>query len=271
MNVLGIDVGFSTTKKTSCYCALSLKDKVISFSIEPYKFDVNYDLQSIIKNQGFDIIAIDAPLTPVLISEKPKTGRKIEKLFSNGIFSNSPYRGPQPSSIAVPAQGFPLYQAGMKIVANLNSYRYLSITEIRKGCRKGIYEVLPKMTQSLLFPRQIVANRSGQFDDYLFPLLLKKSGQYRHLLDALLGEYRFSVSVEKYIENINPNRHHEELASILCSFQAVLIAIGKSTIVGFDGDNEGYYGIPSMNYWDLEWYECFAGLTSKKFKDAIII
>jgi hypothetical protein len=119
-------------------------------------------LQSIIKNQGFDIIAIDAPLTPVLISEKPKTGRKIEKLFSNGIFSNSPYRGPQPSSIAVPAQGFPLYQAGMKIVANLNSYRYLSITEIRQGCRKGIYEVIPKMTQSFLFPRQIVANRSGQ-------------------------------------------------------------------------------------------------------------
>lgn len=271
MRVLGIDVGFSATKKTSCYCAFNIENKTISFVIEPFKYDVNFDLQEVVKINEYEIITIDAPLTPMLYAERPKTGRKVEKLFSNAIFGNSPHRGPQPSSIAVPAQGFPLYQAGMKTISKLCPYTYLSISEISQGARKGIFEVLPKMTQSLLFPRQVVADRIGQFDDFLFPLLFKKSSQYRQLLESLMGEYKFSDEVERYIENINPSKHHEELASIICAFQGFLVTVGKSTIVGFRGDYEGYYALPNKDYWNLEWYNCFMQLIGKKFTDAVVI
>lgn len=271
MIVLGIDVGFSSTKKTSCYCSFRIENKVISFINQPQKFDSKYNLQELVSSECFDIIIVDAPLTPMLIEQRPKAGRKVDKLFSNGIFSNSPYRGPQPSSIAVPAQGFPLYQAGMELITNMQPYKYLTISDIKSDSSKGIYEVIPKLTQSLLFPRDVVVNRTEQIDDYLFPKLFRMSGSYRHILDRILGDYLFDDEVEQYIENISPKKYHEELASIVCAFQAVLIATKKSTFVGFEGDIEGYFALPRMEYWDLEWYECLKNLISRKFKDCVII
>jgi|GEM_PF-3696700 len=271
--ITGIDIGFSETRKTSCYCSFYIDDvnKTISFLHKPERFGVNHDIQSHLV--GTHIITVDASITPKLIIDKPKTGRKIEKLFSNGIFSNSPYRGPQPSSIAVPKQGWGLYQAGMQVVSSLFPFQYLLLSDIQTGKRKGIYEVLPKLIQSLLVPREIVANRDKQLDDYLFPLLFSSDGKFRNSIDSILGDYRFDNEVQEYINtiSINPKKYHEELAAVICSFQGVLIHIGKASFIGFAGDYEGYYALPQINYWDLEWYNCYMELIKKKFTDAVVI
>ena len=64
--ILGIDVGFSAKRKTSCYSALDIDDKskVISFLHKPVKFGTGFNLQYIAK--GMDIITVDASITPKL-------------------------------------------------------------------------------------------------------------------------------------------------------------------------------------------------------------
>lgn len=273
--IFGIDVGFSPTEETSCYCAFNIDqiNKNIFFLHKPVKFKTGFNFYPIITTET-EIITIDAPLSPKLIPARPGSGRIIEKLFSNGIFNNS-QRGPQPSSIAVPRQGWPLYQAGMKMVSSISSLQYLSISDIQNGTRKGIYEVIPKLTQSLLAPREVVVsrNKNCKLDDYLFPLLFASNGKYKNNINSMLGDYRFHNDVQDYIDKIatNPKRFHEELASIICAVQGVFFYLGKAFFVGFKGDHEGYYTLPSMDCWNLEWQNCFMDLIVNKFADTIVL
>jgi len=279
MQVLGIDLGFSPTEKTSCYCAFKVDNstKVIELYLKPIRF--NYRDKAVInwiRTNSFDVITIDAPMTPKHFDKtekaKPKTGRKIEKAFSVGIF-NSSQRGPQPSSIAVPKQGWPFYCAGMKFSSDLKPYQYLSINDIQNGLTTGIYEVIPKLTQALMVPRDVLVSRKVQIDNYLFPILFRSGGQYRYLIDNTLNEYRFSSEIEDYIHRISSNAeaYHEELAAFVCAFQALLIKLGRASIIGFDGDFGAYYALPNTSYWDKEWLDCFNHKSRAKFPNIRLI
>ncbi|MGE5495404.1 MAG: hypothetical protein ACM3S4_08920 [Burkholderiales bacterium] len=279
MQVLGIDLGFSSKYKTSCYCAFKVDSdtKEIGFLLEPTKFNYkDKTVISMIRTNAFDVITLDAPMTPKHIDEtekvKPKTGRMIEKAFSVDIFHGSK-RGPQPSSIAVPKQGWPFYCAGMKFSSNLKPYRYLSINDIQNGRTTGIYEVIPKLTQALLAPRDVLIKRKAQIDNYLFPVLFHSDSQYRYLINNILNEYYFSLEIEDYIQSISKNTkiYHEELAAFVCAFQAFIINIGRASIIGFDGDYEAYYALPDTSYWEREWLDCFYNKSRAKFPNIHLI
>lgn len=273
MQVMGIDLGFSPTKKTSCYCAFKVgtSTKEIEFLLKPVKFNYrDTAIINMIRTNSFDVITLDAPMTPQHIDEtgraKPDTGRMIEKAFSVDIFHGSK-RGPQPSSIAVPRQGWPFYCAGMQFSSDLNPYRYLSLDDIREVKPVGIYEVVPKLTQSLLVPREILVNRDDQIDNYLFPILFLRNSEYRCLINSVLDDYYFSSEIEDYICGISSNikAYHEELAAFVCAFQALLINMGKASIIGFNGDYEAYYALPNTSYWQEEWLDCFNRRSRVKF------
>jgi hypothetical protein len=274
MQVMGIDLGFSPKEKTSCYCAFKVDTdtKEIGFLLKPAKFNYrDKNIINMIRNNYFDVITLDAPMTPKHFDEaglaKPETGRMIEKAFSVDIFHSSK-RGPQPSSIAVPKQGWPFYCAGMQFASDLKPYQYLSLNDIQKGNTVGIYEVIPKLTQTLLVPREVLVNRNDQIDNYLFPILFQNNSQYRCLINSILNEFYFSSEVECYIRSISNNikTYHEELAAFVCAFQALLINIGKASIIGFDGDYEAYYALPNTAYWHQEWLDCFNRKSSVKFQ-----
>lgn len=221
MQIIGIDLGFSPTEITSCYCAFKVdkETKEISFLFEPTKFNYrDTRVINMIRSNAFDVIALDAPLTPKHIDEtgqaKPKTGRMIEKAFSLDIFSNS-QRGPQPSSIAVPKQGWPFYCAGMQFASALYPHRYLSLENIRNGETVGIYEVIPKLTQTLLMPREVLVNRNNQIDNYLFPLLFQNSSPYRQNINNALDGYYFSSEIETYINGISKQIRNTMKSSLL--------------------------------------------------------
>ena len=279
MQIIGIDLGFSPTKITSCYCAFKVdkETKEISFLFEPTKFNYrDTRIINMIRSNAFDVITLDAPLTPKHIDEtgqaKPKTGRTIEKAFSLGIFNNS-QRGPQPSSIAVPKQGWPFYCAGMQFASALNPYRYLSIENIRNGETTGIYEVIPKLTQTLLMPRGVLVKRNDQIDNYLFPLLFQISSPYRQNINNALDGYYFSSEIETYINGISKQirKYHEELAAFVSAVQALLICIGKASIVGFNGDFEAYYALPNTAFWQREWLDCFNNKSKAKCPNLQVI
>lgn len=275
MYVLGIDLGFSETQKTSCYCGLKIdrESKMIEFLFRPQKFNYHDpEFFALLRAYPFEIITLDAPLTPKHIYEReqaiPKTGRKLEKAFSLDIFHGA-RRGPQPSSIAVPKQGWPFYCAGMRFVSEMKPYRYLSLDDIRNGSTVGIYETIPKLVQALLIPREVLVSRTDQIDNYLFPRLFQKSSDYRCFLDNMLDGFSFSSEIENYINNISRNirLYHEELAAIVCAVQAFFIYTGNASFVGFDGDYEAYYALPNTAYWQEEWRDCFTKKTRNRYQD----
>src|SRR5918997_3084012 len=129
MNVLGLDVGFSITKATNSFCLLYVDEarKEIRL-VERAKRFMRGDAPELFRRLSRsypDIrwVSVDAPLTPVRLIDRPKSGRSVDKRFSKGVFHSS-QGGPQPGSISVPLQGWPLYEAGMDILEKLREARF---------------------------------------------------------------------------------------------------------------------------------------------------
>jgi NTP pyrophosphatase (non-canonical NTP hydrolase) len=132
---------------------------------------------------------------------------------------------------------------------------YVEFADFGKEASGGVIECIPKLTQALLVPRETVRERRGPVDDYLFPLLFEKKGPCRRMLDRALGDYGFTSQVEEMISEISmaPRRHHEELAAVVAAVQGALVAIGGASVVGRDGDSEGYYALPHRGDWNSDW------------------
>ncbi len=95
MDVLGLDVGFSTRDETCALCLLSVNPErreiglvgwPTCFLLENAR-DVFLRLSESHPNIGW--VSMDAPLTPVRIVYLPGVGRGVDKRFSRGAFSNS--------------------------------------------------------------------------------------------------------------------------------------------------------------------------------------
>ncbi len=208
---------------------------------------------------------MDAPLTPTRINQIPKEGRTIDKVFSKSKFSSgNGNRGPQPGSIKTPRPGWFLYNAGMdlvSIIADLNQeMNYISLLDFMNGKKKGIIEIIPKLTQSLLVPKLSVTGRGkNKIDDYLFPRLFDTTGDDRIYLDNALDNWRLDHKLESVIGLIaqRPKKYHEELASIIAAVQGAMLLIGRASIVGFCGENEGYYLLPQIDRWHPFWKDVF--------------
>jgi len=205
----------------------------------------------------------------------------LERRFSRGHFSNGK-RGPQPSSIAVPRQGWALYESGMDFSGWLTTLNFPTFCLPPLGAvlnavdlQKRTLEVLPKLTMSLLLPQITVSGRPvgrgfhGQIDNWLFPqIFCSKSAQvlpvagipglgtHSGSLFSLLGQTVIldsSVMLEADRIYAVPNNsvRHELIGAFVAAFQGALAFAGKAELVGAHGAHEGYYMLPA--YWHNDW------------------
>ena len=272
MIVIGIDLGFSEKSKTSAFCKLEAKNNRIEVITIPTKFIFN-QYETIFNKElisDVNLISIDAPLTSKKILAKPKSGRKIDKLFSGDIFTNSK-KGPQPGSISTPKQGWPLYEVGMIYKEYFENQNFTYIDCKDKLIKdKVILEVIPKLTQALTNQREFLVSRKkgSKIDNILFPHTFSASSKFRQNF----GQVEYSLELEQLIElyKSNTKKYHEELAAIIAALQAVLYGLNKYTIVGFIGEYEGNYLLPSYDFWDLEWKDAFKRRV-KKYEDVVFL
>jgi hypothetical protein len=292
---LGIDFGYSTTTASLGYIRFETQtgDGKATVSVEsPSKISTLADFKSqVLKDacaNGVSVIALDAPITPKRISGKPKSGRQVEKRFSRGDFHNTK-RGPQPSSVSVPKQGWPLYCGAMDLMADLHKFGFMMplITGADEKAfvdfsGKVCVEVCPKMTQSLLASKSRVVSRPNkhgsptfyrQIDNWLFshlfvtdaltsPNLSGNSqpswGADRSGMCHLLGDrVQFDKSVwdeATRISTVRPlSERHELIGAFVAGFQGAIALAGASVAVGASGDYEGYYVLPLQ--WHADWTE----------------
>jgi hypothetical protein len=136
---------------------------------------------------------------------------------------------------------------------------YVPFEGFREPASGGVIECIPKLTQALLVPRNVVRERHGKVDDHLLPLIFAKEGPYRDALDRALGAYKFSTQVEDLLSEVAsaPKRHHEELAALVAGVQGVLVATGRASIVGCTGVWEGYFALPPRENWNPDWSSAF--------------
>jgi hypothetical protein len=301
---LGIDFGYSDTAKSLGFShfetqasdgmfTISIRSPSETSTLSDFK---GHGLQEAIAD-GITLVAIDAPITPERISFKPKSGRQIERRFARGAFNNSK-RGPQPSSISVPKQGWPLYCGAMDLMADLSRNRFTMApiaaaneNAVVKISGKSCIEVCPKMTQALLAPKLRVVGRPNknstpsfyrQIDNWLFSHLFVAVsprdpvpdggsqpiwGVDRSEMCRLLGD---SVQIDesvwdeaKRISIIQPlNERHELIGAFVAAFQGALVLAGGAVAVGTSGDHEGYYALPSQ--WHSDWVEVWNATTRDK-------
>jgi hypothetical protein len=113
MNVLGLDVGFSITKATNSFCLLYVDEERKEIGlVEQAKRFLRAEAPKLFRRLSrsypeIRCVSVDAPLTPVRLTLRPKSGRGVDKRFSKGAFHSS-QRGPQPGSVSVPVTGVAL-------------------------------------------------------------------------------------------------------------------------------------------------------------------
>lgn len=292
---LGIDFGYSTATASLGYIRFETKvsgGKAIVAVESPSKISTLANFKSAVLKDacanGVSVIALDAPITPKRINGKPKSGRQVEKRFARGEFHNSK-RGPQPSSISVPKQGWPLYCGAMDLMTDLQHFQFAMPTITVANGKAAVdfsgnvcVEVCPKMTQTLLAPKsRVVArpNKNGsppfyrQIDNWLFSHLFVMHtpknpnpdggsqpswGADRNGMCRLLGD---QVQIDKTvwdeatrISTVRPlSERHELIGAFVAGFQGAIALAGASVAVGASGEHEGYYVLPSQ--WHTDWCE----------------
>jgi hypothetical protein len=245
--------------------------------------------------RDFDTVCLNVPITPKRLRTKPDNGRWVDRRFSRGNFANA-NRGPQPSSIASPTQGWRLYVWAVSFMNELAAAGFpplpmpLNPVEGGVSIAKRTMEVIPKLTQSLIVSPELVRSRPsknpyyGQIDNWLFSHLFSsadqvsrkvpdtvKLGAARGELLTTLGEkIVLSDSVweeANRIDNLPTQGQRRELVgSFVAGFQGALAYAGGAELVGCAGDYEGHYLLPKR--WHPEWTQTWDD-TQKK-GDAVI-
>ena len=213
------------------------------------------------------VVAVDAPVTPQLLIAKPAAGRSIDARFSRGHFSNG-LRGPQPGSIATPAQGWPLYQAGMATTAMLAlrgfPYAALQAGRLLNLVERATIEVIPKLTQTLLSPRSILTARPRRvaIDDHLFAEtwgLAPTNTSFTRLLDPIVAIDSTVALEAARILTLAAAPRHEAVGAFVAGLQGALALARCAAVVGAPGDHEGYYVLPKS--WHTDWIDVWRDTT----------
>jgi hypothetical protein len=292
LRTLGIDFGFAAAGESLGYSQFEtiLNGESARIAVTQNSLTTNlanfqcYVLPAIAKH--FALLTLDAPITGTRIPQLPKVGRQVENRFSRGHFSNG-RRGPQPSSIRVPRQGWPLYRNAMDFLEAINQAGFFLPTFPLEGdrivldlSRKPCVEVCPKLTQTLLTPLDRIAARTAtngqpgwyrKIDNWLFPHLFVRRSPINPIpvggtqpafgrdcggLTRLLGEnLTFDESVWAEAERIQATypltRRHELIGAFVAGIQGAIMLAGKASMFGAPGEYEGFYVLPST--WHEHW------------------
>jgi hypothetical protein len=298
LRTLGIDFGFAVDGESLGYSQFETRLNERSATITVINETLKTTLAAFTENvlhsevaQQSALLTLDAPITPVLIPEVPAVGRQVDCRFSRGRFSNG-LRGPQPSSIRVPRQGWPLYCEAMGFLAAINMAGFSlprfpdTGDEIALDFRtKMCVEVCPKLTQTLFTPGDRITARTPtnvqptfyrQIDNWLFPHLFVRQppitphpvdgtqpvfGQDSGSIEALLGgDLTIDESVWAEAERIQATRslstRHELIGAFVAGIQGAMMLAGKASMFGAPGEHEGYFILPST--WHEDWVAVWA-------------
>lgn len=233
-SVLGIDVGYSPTRRSSAICRLDWDLSTVSLTIERFRA-VEPERSETIKrlaNRPIHAAAFDGPLR----ADLGIIGcyRRAEQLLTRGL---RPFIG-KPGQANAPV--------GKRLNEHANACARIVIDTATVGASThehaihstAIAEAFPSSFLGLLIeePRDLQARR-GNRSDIFYVHLVQSGGLFALLHYVLLG--RRSVIALEAISN------HDDRAAVVCALTALCVAAGNYSAVG---DDNGWIILPPPSF-----------------------
>jgi hypothetical protein len=236
-NLMGVDVGFSKTRRTTGIACLEGDH----LSLE--RAGTKWESRASKIPKGFQpsVIAIDGPLLPKGTAHDIR--RHVESIFIRAPFHNRCRPGHSHHGV-----GLELRKASCDACTQFSPL--LANSVMANGgtvCRKGpIVEAFPNAFLAVLMPEvELLAAarfKRGRRFDWLYDQMVKSGS-----LESVLSE---SLDLPKEVwHRLRYETDHELRAALICLLTAALAHKGTSTIIG--EDEGGWFWLPPWSLWQL--------------------
>jgi hypothetical protein len=229
--VLGIDVGFSATQRSSAACRLAWTAQRLGWTARRFRA-ISPERESTIAAVGGDeelqAAAFDGPLRAGF--EVIGRYRTADRLLTRRLGQ----RIGKPGQSSTPA--------GMKLDAAANDcvdavLRRCRVASARHACRideRAVVEAFPSSFLGVLIkePATVAANRNDRSDRYFEHLT--EAGVLQELIGYLLPGRAMS-------QPLSSVTNHDDRAALVCALTALAVAAGDFTAVG---DSDGWIVLP---------------------------
>ena len=237
-SVLGIDVGYSPTKRTTAFCCFSWDEDSLAWSHSRATAEAHsreQALEVVYAGTPFLAVAIDGPLAPGLTH--CSAYRTCERLLSRGRFQKRGKPGPTHAGSGPNLHKHATLLAEMAVAccAITPSVPRFAVSPA------GIYEAFPNLFLGVLCLERnypVRPTKARCWTDTLFPLV-------RRELDELI---QASLPGRRY-QNLTQISGHETVAAFVCALTALLALEPRCVAVGSSAD--GYIVLPPLSAWGL--------------------
>ena len=220
-SVLGIDVGWSTSKKTSAVCRLSWNEQDIKWDIRRYTAkspDREQAIEYVAGNKELLAVAIDGPLCPGF--DEIGEYRSAERILSKGNIKciGKPGQSNSPNGKRLNEQA--------NISANIVKQR-CNISDSGHATRideKAVVEAFPTTFLGVMIEMPLELNSPKKKSDLYFNHLAENGG-FKWVREMLGGQ---QIWERKPSEVTN----HDDRAALVCALTALCVAAKQFTAVG---------------------------------------
>lgn len=226
--VLGIDVGFSETARTTCFCTLEWNHVVAAFRFGVTISDAEARRRALIELVGSRellAVAVDGPLTRGL--RLVAHYRSAEALLSRGVLQK---RG-KPGQTSAPV--------GQKLHFHATQLAELALECVRIAASahgdaihaKCIVEAFPNMYLAALIDEHALPPLKRDATDRYWEVLVHKSDRLLRVLAHLLPRRHLQNELRSIAD-------HEQRAGVICALTALSVAMREYVCVGDSEDGD---------------------------------
>lgn len=240
--VLGIDVGFSERRQTTCLCLLEWSHEIVRLTFKTVGTDAQARTRAIDavlrEPKHLAAVAIDGPLTRAL--RRIAHYRAADALLSGGVFQK---RG-KPGQTSSPT-GQKLHEHATRLaelVLDRSTVGTLSVaaaSHIEPIHQVAIVEAFPNQFLAALIAEQDLPVLRRDASDRYWEQLAASDG-LSNLLAALLPGHRFCAQPIHI-------RDHDERAGVACALTG--LAVATALAVGVGDPEDGDIFLPPVRLW----------------------
>ncbi len=234
-SVLGIDIGFSTTRRSSAVCRLSWDQQTICWSVQRFRAIPDEQVATIAAVAGNELLlaaAFDGPLRAGFevigryrTAERMLT-RRLGRLIGKPGQSSTPV-GKQLNAAANACVKFASRRCLISPAVHLVSIDRMAVVEAFPSSFLGV---------ALDDPSAVTAVRADRSDTFF--KYLTTNGTLRSLLEYFLPGRALSLQIDSLT-------NHDDRAAFVCALTALAVAGGDFTAVG---DADGWIILPPRHF-----------------------
>jgi hypothetical protein len=237
MKLMGVDVGFSTTRATTGIACLDGDHLCVA------RAKTEWESRRARIPGGFQptLIALDGPLLPQGNDELIRRPCEL-------IFSHSPFHNRCKPGLSHCGWGLELRRASARACVQFSRVLAYAGSEKQKALvrRDGpLVEAFPNAFLGVLMPEEELLSapkmKRGQRFDWLYERVVR-TGRLEHALSKAL------ILPDKVWHHLNSETDHEVRAALICLLTAALAVQGAAAVIG--ETTGGWFWLPPRSLWE---------------------